>query len=76
MATTGRGPASPVSPASPATGIDRAVITTGVLRGAVAGVVGSLVMATYAMVASWSYQQHGFFTPLYHIASVGRRGVR
>ena len=64
MATTGRGTVSA------GTGMDRAAITTGVLRGAAAGVAGSLVMAIYAMVASWTYQQHGFFTPLYHIASV------
>lgn len=38
--------------------------------GAGAGVVGSLLMATYAMVASLTYQHHGFFTPIYHIASV------
>lgn len=38
--------------------------------GAVAGVVASLVMAGYAMIASATYQHHGFFTPLFHIASV------
>lgn len=27
------------------------------------------MMAMYAMIASASYQHHGFFTPLYHIAS-------
>jgi signal transduction histidine kinase len=42
----------------------RAVVT-----GAVAGVAASLAMAMYAMIASATYQHHGFFTPLYHIAS-------
>lgn len=41
----------------------------GALIGAVAGVLASLVMAVYAMVAAW-VQDTGFFTPLYHIASV------
>jgi len=38
--------------------------------GAVAGVIGSLMMAAYAMIAAATYQGSGFFTPLYHIASV------
>jgi len=33
------------------------------------GVVASLVMALFAMVASATYQHTGFFTPLHHIAS-------
>ncbi|MEU4293179.1 hypothetical protein AB0E63_33575 [Kribbella sp. NPDC026596] len=37
--------------------------------GAGAGVVASLVMAMYAMIASWA-KDTGFFTPLYHIASL------
>jgi len=37
--------------------------------GALAGVGASLVMAMYAMIAAWTYQQTGFFTPLYHIAA-------
>lgn len=37
--------------------------------GAGAGVIASLVMAMYAMIAS-TVQNHGFFTPLYHIASL------
>jgi hypothetical protein len=41
----------------------------GAYIGAVAGVLASLVMAVYAMVAAW-VQDTGFFTPLYHIASV------
>jgi len=37
--------------------------------GAGAGVIASMVMAGYAMIASATYQHTGFFTPLYHIAS-------
>ncbi|MBS2963552.1 hypothetical protein KGA66_10875 [Actinocrinis puniceicyclus] len=40
-----------------------------VVTGAIAGVIGSLMMAMYAMIASATYRHHGFFTPLYHIAS-------
>ena len=40
-----------------------------VLIGAGAGVIASLVMAMYAMGASWA-KDTGFFTPLYHIASL------
>lgn len=39
------------------------------VKGAVAGVIGSVVMAMYAMIASATYQHTGFFTPMYHIAS-------
>lgn len=38
--------------------------------GAGAGVIASLMMAGYAMMAAATYQGSGFFTPLYHIASV------
>jgi hypothetical protein len=38
-------------------------------RGAFAGLVGSLLMAAYAMTAAATYEQTGFFTPMYHIAS-------
>jgi hypothetical protein len=38
--------------------------------GAVTGVLASLVMAMYAMGAAATYQGVGFFTPLYHIASL------
>ncbi len=38
--------------------------------GAFAGVIASLMMAGYAMIAGATYQGSGFFTPLYHIASV------
>lgn len=37
--------------------------------GAGAGVVASVVMAMYAMFAAWS-KGEGFFTPMYHIASL------
>ncbi|WP_232320389.1 hypothetical protein [Rhodococcus sp. WMMA185] len=37
--------------------------------GAVAGIGASLAMAMYAMIAAATYQNSGFFTPLYHIAS-------
>jgi len=40
-----------------------------VVIGAVAGVIASLVMAMYAMGAAWA-KDTGFFTPLYHIASL------
>ncbi len=40
-----------------------------VLIGAVAGVIASLVMAMYAMMAAYA-KDTGFFTPLYHIASL------
>jgi hypothetical protein len=40
-----------------------------VLIGAVAGVIASVVMAIYAMGAAWA-KDTGFFTPLYHIASL------
>ena len=38
--------------------------------GALYGVTAAMVMAVYAMIASATYQHHGFFTPLYHIASL------
>lgn len=38
--------------------------------GALAGVGASMTMAAYAMLAAATYQHSGFFTPLYHIASV------
>lgn len=39
-------------------------------RGAVAGMIGGAVMAMFAMVASATYQHHGFFTPLFHISAL------
>lgn len=41
-----------------------------VALGAGMGVIASLVMAMYAMIAALTYQGVGFFTPLYHIASL------
>jgi len=41
-----------------------------VAAGLVGGVIASLVMAMFAMIAALTYQGAGFFTPLYHIASV------
>ena len=40
------------------------------IMGAMVGAVASLAMAMYTMIASATYQGTGFFTPLYHIASV------
>lgn len=37
--------------------------------GALLGVVAALVMGLFAMIASATYQDTGFFTPLHHIAS-------
>lgn len=37
--------------------------------GVLAGVVASILMGIFAMVAAATYQDTGFFTPLYHIAS-------
>ncbi len=39
-------------------------------RGGVAGMVAGAVMAMFAMVASVTYQHHGFFTPLLHISAL------
>ncbi len=39
-------------------------------RGAVAGMVGAMAMAMFAMIASVTYQHHGFFTPLFHISAL------
>lgn len=41
--------------------------------GAGAGVIASLAMAMYAMIAAWE-KGTGFFTPLYHIASLWAPG--
>ena len=40
------------------------------IMGAVVGAVAAVAMAMYAMIAAATYQGTGFFTPLYHIASV------
>ncbi len=44
-------------------------LSRAVLIGAGAGVIASLVMAMYAMLAAYA-KDTGFFTPLYHIASL------
>ena len=43
---------------------DRTNLRRTVAGGAVAGMAGGMVMAMFAMVASVTYQHHGFFTPL------------
>ncbi len=53
---------------APATSL--ASLTRVASMGAIAGVIASLMMAAYAMIAAATYQGSGFFTPLYHIASV------
>ena len=40
------------------------------IRGAVYGTVAGMAMAMFAMIASVTYQHHGFFTPLYHISAL------
>lgn len=47
----------------------RPAVGRAVLGGAVAGLVASVVMAMFAMIAAATYQGTGFFTPMYHIAS-------
>ena len=55
--------------AFPGTSTEGRRLAPAVLRGAGLGVVASLVMAMFAMMAAATYQRSGFFTPLYHIAS-------
>src|SRR5205809_6392161 len=45
------------------------------LRGALAGVIGGVLMALFTMLATATYLQVGFFTPLYAIAAplIGRQ---
>ena len=40
------------------------------VRGGVAGMIAGAAMAMFAMVASVTYQNHGFFTPLFHISAL------
>jgi hypothetical protein len=40
------------------------------VRGGVAGMIAGAAMAMFAMVASVTYQHHGFFTPLFHISAL------
>lgn len=39
-------------------------------HGALIGMAAGAAMAMYAMVASATYQHHGFFTPLFHISAL------
>lgn len=57
--------------ASPGTGVSATTRDLGrsVAWGAGGGVIASLVMAMFAMIAGATYLNSGFFTPLYHIAS-------
>ncbi len=41
-----------------------------IVRATIAGVLASVAMGMFAMIAAATYQHTGFFTPLYHIASV------
>lgn len=47
----------------------RMSVRQAIVFGVVAGVLASIVMVGYAMVAAWT-KDTGFFTPLYHIASL------
>ncbi|QFS94630.1 hypothetical protein FIV07_28045 (plasmid) [Mycobacterium sp. THAF192] len=57
--------------ASPGSGISTTTRNFGrsLVWGAGGGVIASLVMAMFAMIAGATYLNSGFFTPLYHIAS-------
>lgn len=44
--------------------------TRTISRAALAGVIASVAMGMVAMIAAATYQDTGFFTPLYHIASL------
>ena len=50
--------------------IPRTTISLKAVRGALAGMIGGVAMAMFAMIASLTYQHHGFFTPLFHISSL------
>ena len=45
-------------------------LTPVVARGAIGGMIAGMAMAIFAMVASVTYQHHGFFTPLFHISAL------
>ncbi|MDQ3962883.1 MAG: hypothetical protein M3277_03080 [Actinomycetota bacterium] len=47
----------------------RPQVSRSVGLGALAGIVAGLAMAMFAMIAAATYQNTGFFTPMYHIAS-------
>jgi hypothetical protein len=69
IATTGQGD-TPMTTTTVIPTTSRTSLVRAAWMGAVAGVVASLMMAAYAMIAAATYQGSGFFTPLYHIASV------
>ena len=54
----------------PATPEVRLPLIRWLIRGGIAGVVGGMAMAIYAMIASLTYQHRGLFTPLYHISAL------
>jgi hypothetical protein len=58
------------SSSQPAAKITTRGLSTAIVWGAVAGLIGSIIMAMYAMLAAATYQHSGFFTPMYHIASL------
>lgn len=45
-------------------------LTRSLVGGAVAGMLAAVAMAMFAMVASVTYQHHGFFTPLLHMSAL------
>jgi hypothetical protein len=45
-------------------------LTSALTRGAIGGMIAGMAMAMFAMVASVTYQHHGFFTPLFHISAL------
>jgi hypothetical protein len=47
----------------------RPAVGRAVVGGAIAGLIASVLMAMFAMIAAATYQDIGFFTPMYHIAS-------
>lgn len=47
----------------------RPAVGRAVVGGAIAGLIASVLMAMFAMIAAGTYQDTGFFTPMYHIAS-------
>jgi hypothetical protein len=49
---------------------ERSALERVIERGVFAGLVASVVMAVFAMVASATYQGRGLFTPLYHAAFI------
>ena len=49
---------------------DTAPLSTTIRNGAIIGMAAAVGMAMYAMVASATYQHHGFFTPLFHISAL------